>query len=198
MPSSYSANLRFEEQFTGENINVWGAKLNATISRIDDAIAGYVAIAVTGDYTLQSANTNTVADEARRAMLKFTGAPVANLTVTIPSVSKAYLIWNATSKQITFTTGSGSTVAIDTGDIVAIACDGTNVKTPGYGGLSTKDYIAAAVIGTIGGIPAVAGNAGKFIYTDGVSSYWKQVNTTDLGDYLTEIIGIQIAMAVAL
>jgi hypothetical protein len=70
--------------------------------------------------------------------------------------------------------------------------------TPGYGGLSIKDYIAAAVIGATGSLPATTGNAGKFIFTDGSSSYWKTAQTTDLGDYATKIVGVQIALAVAL
>lgn len=198
MPSAYSTNLRFEQQFTGENINLWGDKLNYTLARVDDAIAGYVAVAITGNYTLQSANTNVSADEARRALVKFTGTLAANATITLPNASKLYSIWNATTKELTFTTGSGTTVAVDTGDKVLIWCDGTNVVTPGYGGLSVKDYIAAAVLGATGSLPATTGNAGKFLYTNGSSSYWKQVNTTDLGDYLTEIIQAQINNAAAM
>ena len=48
MPSSWSSSLRFELQFTGENINLWGDKLDATLSRVDDAIAGYVAVPISG------------------------------------------------------------------------------------------------------------------------------------------------------
>jgi hypothetical protein len=71
MPSSWSASLRFELQFTGENINLWGDKLNAVLSHADYAVAGWLTKALTGDYTLTTANAGD--DEARAAMLKFTG-----------------------------------------------------------------------------------------------------------------------------
>lgn len=196
MPSSWSSSLRFELQFPGENINLWGDKLDVVLQHVDTAIAGWLTKALTASpYQLTTANAGD--DEARAAMLKFTGG-AGPWTVQIPALSKAYSIWNATSGVITVTTGSGATVAIDPGDIVAVTCDGTNVKTPGYGGLGIKDYIAAAVIGATGSLPATTGNAGKFLFTDGSSSYWKTVQSTDLGDYATKIVGVQVALAVAL
>lgn len=198
MPSSFSASLRFELQYSGENINAWGAKLSNTLRRVDDAIAGYVAVAITGNATLSSSNDNSASDQARMAHLKFTGTLAANATITIPSVSKSYRIWNATNKTLTFTTGSGGTASVEAGDKIAIWSDGTNVNDGNYyGGYSLKDYIAS-MTASAGAVPGVTGNAGKFLYTDGVSAYWKQAQTTDLGDYLANIIGKQVALAVAL
>lgn len=194
MPSSYSASLRFELQYTGENTNTWGEKLNSAFERVDSAIAGLSTIALTANYSLTSANGT--ADQARSAILKFTGT--GSYTVTVPSVSKRYTIWNATTGTLTVTTGAGSTVAIDTGDIVEVFCDASSVKTLGYGGLSLKDHIAAAALSATGSLPAVTGNAGKFVYTDGATSYWKAVSTADLGDYDDLILGVQVALATAL
>ena len=42
MPSSWSASLRFELQFTGENINLWGDKLNVVLQHADYAVAGWL------------------------------------------------------------------------------------------------------------------------------------------------------------
>lgn len=197
MPSSYSPNLRLEKQFTGENINLWGDKVNNTIDRLDDSIAGYVALAITGDYSLSSALTNTSADEARRAHLKFTGTLSANSTITIPSVSKSYWIWNATNKVLTFTTGAGNTTTVEAGDILPLFCDGSNVKSITYGGYDLKDYIAS-MTATAGAVPGVTGNAGKYLYTDGASAFWRQPSTADLSDYNTLVLGVQVAFAVAL
>lgn len=200
MPSSYSTRLRFELQFTGENINLWGDKLNATFSRVDDSIAGYVALTIpaTGDYTLTATNSNTAADEARMAHLKLTGSPSANFNVIIPSAAKSYKAWNATAKAATFTTGSGSTVTVDAGDILGLWCDGTNVKTDTFGGLALKDYITAYAA-SAGAVPSPLGNALKFLYTpDGVNVTWRQPSTADLSDYLTKVLGVQVALAVAL
>lgn len=198
MPSSYTANLRFERQYTGENINLWGDLLNNTFSRVDDSIAGYLAIALTTDYTITAANTNASADEARRAHLKFTGTLSANATVTLPSVSKSYVIWNATNKTLTFTTGAGSTYAIETGDKLPIWCDGTNVNGLAYGSYTLKEYIAAQVLASSTSYPSIVGNAGKYLYTDGSSALWRQPATSDLSDYQTAVLGVQVALAVAL
>lgn len=197
MPSSWSPSLRFELQFTGENLNLWGEKLSDTLARVDDAIAGHVEVAVTGDHSLASSNDNRFPDQARMAHLKFTGTLTLNAAITLPSVSKSYWVWNATDKTLTFTTGAGATVTVEAGDKAPIWCDGANVNTLAFGPYALKDYIGA-ISASAGAVPGVTGHAGKFLFTDGSAAYWKQAQTTDLADYLTEIIGKQVALAVAL
>lgn len=200
MPSTYSQN-GFELQAAGENLNTWGApKLNNALKRANYLYCGYQSIAITGDYTLTSSTSSTSqADfQANNGLLKFTGTLTINSAITVPSIPMQWVVYNATNKTLTLTTGSGDTVAVETGDTIPVYCDGTNVRTLSFGSYALKDYIAAQVLGATGSLPAVAGNAGKFVYTDGVTSYWKQVQTTDLGDYLTEVIGKQVALAVAL
>ena len=195
MPSSWSPSLRFELQFTGEIINLWGDKLNTVLGHADYAVAGWLNKALTADTALSTANAGD--DEARAAMVKFTGA--GPFTVTLPPVSKGYLAWNACAGAVTLTTGAGAAVTIDPGDIVQVFCDGANVKTPGYGGVSIKDYVAAtAWTYNAGALPAQAGAAGKFVKTDGTVASWAQPSTADLSDYAGKILGIQVALAVAL
>lgn len=196
MPSSWSASLRFELQFTGENINLWGDKLNTDLQHVDYSIAGWLTKAITGDYTLTTANAAD--DEARAAMVKFTAALSVNATITLPSVSKAYFVYNAANKALIFTTGAGSTVTVDAGDKQFIECDGANVHTPGFGGLDLKAFIGASVLAATGTLPSLTGNAGKFIKTDGVNAFWQQPSTTDLSDYAAKVLGVQVALAVAL
>lgn len=199
MPSSYTA-LGLEKQAAGENTNTWGAnKLNDMIQRVDYLVGGYTAVAITGDYSLTSSNSSTaVADNtARQAQLKFTGTLAANATITVPPVGMHWSIWNATNKNLVISTGAGNTITIDAGDKTLVWCDGSACHTIFFGGLALKEYIAA-VTATAGAVPGVAGNAGKYLYTDGASAYWKQAATTDLSDYQTAIVGLQVAMAVAL
>jgi len=194
MPSSWSSSLRFELQFTGENINLWGDKLNTVLAHADYAVAGWLTKPLSGNAALSTANAGD--DEARAAMIKFTGA--GPFTLTIPSVSKAYLIWNACSGAVTVTTGAGSAVAVDPGDIVQLFCDGSNVKTPGYGGSSIKDYIASTAWSyNAGNLPAQAGNAGKFVKTDGTNASWQALSSADLTDSAI-LLGRAVALAVAL
>jgi hypothetical protein len=194
MPSSWSSSLRLELQFTGENINLWGDKLNAVLQHADYAVAGWLTKPLSGNAALTTANAGD--DEARAAMIKFTGA--GPFTVTVPSVSKAYVVWNACSAALTLTTGAGASVTLDPDDIVTVVCDGGNVKTPGYGGLALKDFIAASALAAAGSLPGVTGNAGKFLTTDGVNAFWRAPASTDLSDYPAKVLGVQIALAVAL
>jgi len=196
MPSSWSPSLRFELQFTGENINLWGEKLNAVLAHADYAVAGWLTKPLTGDVALTTANAGD--DEARAAMIKFTGG-AGPFTVTIPSVSKAYLVWNACTGPVTLTTGAGATVTVDAGDMVWAATDGAGVKTPGYGGVSIKDFVAQTAWSyNAGNLPAQAGAAGKFVKTDGTTASWQAPSTADLSDYATAVKGLALAFAVAL
>lgn len=192
MPSSYTASLRFELQGVGENLNTWGLRLNSALSRIDKAIAGLTTIALTGDYALTSSNGD---DEARSALLKFTGA--GPWTVTIPSVSKNYLIWNACAATVTITTGAGSTVAIEAGSKVVVFCDGSGVGTLGFGGYDLKTYIDSAVLAATGSLPAVTGNAGKFLYCDGVTWAPRTAVAADISDFVVRVDARAIAFALA-
>lgn len=198
MPSSWSASLRFELQFTGENINLWGDKLNAALSHADYAVAGWLTKPLTGDVALATANAGD--DEARAAMIKFTGA--GPFTVTVPSVSKAYFIYNGCSGAVTLTTGAGSSVTFDPGDKRQVFCDGSNLHELGFAGQSVKAYVAAvAWTYNAGNLPAQLGNAGKFVKTDGATANWQPVLTTDLADFSTFTAARRaeaIAFAVAL
>jgi hypothetical protein len=212
MPSSFSASLRFELQFTGENINLWGDKLNTVLAHADYAVAGWLTKALTGDYALTTANAGD--DEARAAMVKFTGA--GPFTVSIPSVSKSYHVWNACSGAVTITTGAGATAVIQPGEAVTAICDGTNVRRvvatdfaaqrltsvadpSGPQDAATKAYADnLAFTANAGILPAQAGAAGQALFTNGATALWKPIATADLSDFSSKILGVQVALAVAL
>ncbi|MDP1616780.1 hypothetical protein [Phenylobacterium sp.] len=180
MPSTYTPSLRLEMQAAGENLNTWGApRLNAVIDRLDQAVAGRSAIALNGDHVLTSANAGD--DEARRAMLDFSGTGPA--VVTLPATSKIYLVRNAASGPVTLTTGAGAVATIDSQDVTLVACDGANVFPLGVGGLTLKAYVEAVAWSyNAGALPGQAGNAGKVVFTDGEAAGWRLV--TSLPDYI--------------
>lgn len=199
MPSTYTTSLRLEMQAAGENLNTWGApKLNNVISRIDQAIAGRSAIELTGDKVLSSANSAD--DEARRAILDFTGTGPA--TVTVPSVSKVYLVRNGASGAVTLTTGAGEAAAVASGDVTVVACDGANVFPLGVGGQGLKAYVEGVAWSyNAGALPAQAGNAGKFVRTDGETAAWAGLEAADVAGLevlLAEVRAFAVAAAVAL
>lgn len=174
MPSSYSTRLRFTLQASGENTNTWGQILNSGVfSLVDKAIAGGTTKAITGNVTLTSSNGSD--DEARAAWLKLTGSTGA--TITIPSVEKTYLVWNASTADQVISTGAGSSATIGSEQVTAIICDGTNVMQLGVDGDSFKDYVDAQAFAALNGdLPAQTGNAGKYLGTDGSAASW-----TDFG-----------------
>lgn len=211
MPSSYSTSLRFELQFTGENVNLWGDKLNAALSRADSSIAGWLTKPLTGDYTLTTANGT--ADEARTAMLKFTGT--GTFTVTIPAVSKRYDVWNATTGVLAVTNGSAS-VTVQVGEAVSIATDGganiTRLQGNDYDLPTSNRQVASklyvdnvAFAANAGILPGQGGNSGKFLTTNGTVASWAAPTTSQISDYasdqatkLATATALALAFAVAL
>ena len=124
MPSSYNNDLRIEEQTTGENSGDWGTKLNASIEQIASAFSyGSEAIADASTHTITMADGT--ADEARSLYLKCTGGGQAcTVTLAPNTVSKVWVIENATSYTLTFSQGSGANVAVLAGQVKVIATDG--------------------------------------------------------------------------
>jgi hypothetical protein len=183
MPSSFTSSLKFELMQAGDFVNTWGdPKLNGVLQNIETAIVGVRIIALTGDYTLTGSNLG--ANDARYAILKFTGA--GPYVITVPSASNVFKIWNACSAALTFTTGAGATVAVDPGDIVEVFCDGSNVETLGYGGVSLKAYIASVVVGGGATVPSLVGNAGKFLTNNGSIASWANPTVSDISNYASD------------
>jgi hypothetical protein len=159
MPSSWSPSLRFELQFTGENINLWGDKLNTVLTHADYAIAGWLTKALTtSPYALTTANAPD--DEARAAMIKFTGTGA--FQVTIPAVSKVLLHLQRLHRRDDGHHGRGDDRSDRLRGQGAGLLRRTNVHQQGYGGYALKDYIDQASWRP-GSLPATTGNNGKVL-----------------------------------
>ena len=96
MASSYSTDLKFELQVTGENPGTWGDKTNNNFNVVQQAIAGYEEVNVaSGDVTLVM--SNAAVSNARNMSIKFTGTLAANRTVNMPaSIEKFFNIIDGT------------------------------------------------------------------------------------------------------
>lgn len=203
MPSTPSPRLRAELQALGENLNTWGdGRLNAALTRLEEAIADVVPIAITGtSYVLTS--TNYVADEARGAALIITGTLAGNTTITAPTVEKLYLIDNRTTQgsySLTIKTAAGTGYALRPGP-QKVFCDGSdfargeprldqaplpassvdmnaqrlmNLPTPtSDSDAATKKYVDDTAFASAGGtLPGQTGNAGAFLTTNGSVASW--------------------------
>lgn len=194
MASTYTP-LGLTKQAVGENVNTWGTILNdETVALIDEAIRARAAFALTGTVTLTS--TSAVSNQARCMLLHATSGTGG--TVVIPTISKLYIVWNQSTGNMVVSTGGATTATLETGDLTVIFTDGDKVRQIMIGGLSVKEYVAAAMLGVPGTLPAQAGNAGRFVKTDGTNATWQFPATTDLSDYNTNVKGLAVALAVAL
>ena len=142
MSSSYSTSLKLEKMTTGEKAGLWGTVTNTNLDLIQEAVGGYISIAVTN-----ADITTTIADGAssngRNAVIKLTGTLAANRNITVPdSVEKAWLIVDATDRSsshytLTFKTASGTGVTLARGSTTLLFSDGTNIVK----GMIKKGYV---------------------------------------------------------
>ena len=129
MASTYTNRLGLEKQTDGENPNSWGAILNTNvIDLIDDAIAGYEIVSVSGTGITLTDN-NGSSDQSRNAALEFAGTLTANVTITIPSEEKTYFVKENTtgSFAVQMKTAAGSALNLTQGQNTFVACDGTSI-----------------------------------------------------------------------
>lgn len=91
MSSTYTSSLRLEIQADGENSNDWGDRANSVFQQIEQAVAGYTSITLSGaTVTLTALNATT--DQSRPAFLELVGTLTSNVGIIIPSVTKGYMI----------------------------------------------------------------------------------------------------------
>jgi hypothetical protein len=127
MASTFTTNLGFEIQATGENRASWGSKTNINLALVEEAIAGLKPIVIE-DADMTLTKINAASDQSRPMFLRFTGTLTANRTVTIPTVSKFYFMQNNTSgdKNVIISTGS-ATFALAPSQWKIVFTDGSNL-----------------------------------------------------------------------
>jgi len=132
MASSYDNDLRLNEQGTGDNSGSWGTVTNLNLEMIAEAFSYGTRVIANA-----SSDTITLADgalDADRSMyLRLSGGGQACTVTFLPNtVSKVWLIENATSATLTFSQGSGANVAVLAGQVKMIATDGAGTGAVVY------------------------------------------------------------------
>lgn len=196
MPSSPTPLLNVEQQAAGENLNTWGdPNLNSALQRLTEAIAATTAVST---YPVTLTSTNYVANQARNMMLVCSGA---GGTVTIPGQSKLYIVSNRSTGNVVITAG-GLSATVASGDTVPVICDGTDCRIAsrtdfqnsvlkniangsnpldGVNKQQIDAVLAAAQAYTdatafaSASLPGQAGNAGRYLTTDGGTTSWAAV-----------------------
>ena len=167
MASTYVNDLRLEEIGTGEASGTWGTKTNVNLELIGEAFSyGSEAIADASTHTITMADGTS--DQARSFYLKCTGGGQAcTVTLAPNTVSKVWLIENATSATLTFSQGSGANVAVAAGEVKMIATDGQGSGAVVYDLLTDANLAGTTAIAALKlGGTAVTATANELNYSD--------------------------------
>lgn len=188
MPSSATTRNRLEKQASGENSNTWGSRFNANFADlIDFAIDGVTAFTLSGTKTL-SAN-DYAADESRARVLNITSGTGG--TVTIPNLEKVYIVRNATSGSVIFTTGSGTTATVLTGQTQWVFCVAGNVVYSQE--IGTAGFMAETTTAQF-----LANTADKVLSTDQVWSAPTPVALTDAATVAVDMsLGLNFTLTIS-
>ena len=168
MASTYVNDLRLEEIGTGESSGTWGTKTNANLELIGEAFSyGSEAIANASTHTITIADGTS--DQARSFYLKCTGGGQAcTVTLAPNTVSKVWMIENATSATLTFSQGSGANVAVLAGEVKMIATDGGGGDAIVYDLLTDANLAGTTAIAALKlGGTAISADAGDINLLDG-------------------------------
>jgi hypothetical protein len=140
MTTTYSPSLKLALIGTGDQSGVWGATTNTNLGTLlEQAITGVNAISLTGLTSYTLTNLNGVSDDARNAVLIFTGSPSATVTIVAPAQNKFYVVANNTSQALSMTaTGGAVALTIPANTTAQCYCDAYNVSGNGIGFYSAQ------------------------------------------------------------
>lgn len=162
---------------TGSLSGTWGDEVNNSItSLLDSAVAGTTTLSTDADVTLTT--TTLAANQARQAILLYSGAKTALRNITAPAQSKPYIVINASTGGFgVVIRGVGPTtgVTIAAGDRAVVAWNGTDFV-----------LVASSAITTLTGtLPVASGGTGltsvtanRVLYGNGTSPLNNSANLT--------------------
>lgn len=183
MADSPTTRNRLRKQEVGAKTNAWGTDWNEDggSDRLDEAMDGVVAFALSGTKTLTSTNYET--DEARMRIINVTGGTGG--TITIPALEKWYLVRNGASGDVIISNGSNS-VTLSSGEVNCVVTNGTTIYSA-----NAKTYVDAQILAASlsAELPSQAGNAGKYITTDGTNASWAAISLSSISGTLAAANG---------
>jgi hypothetical protein len=155
---------------TGENAGTWGDNTNNNLNLIQQAIAGYEAVALSDGGTVALAMTDKTISNARNMVIKFTGTLTSASNVTIPNSIEKFYIFDLSAvtgvTNLTIKTVSGTGFTAGEAKIVAAYSDGTNLNE--------------IALDTLGGTIATAQIADNAVTTAKISD--NQIITAKISD----------------
>lgn len=169
MSVSYSPSMRYWEGTPGtpDVKNVWGAALDTNFTLIDQSFNVASLIDITGLTAYSLTTANAAPDQARQAVLPFTGVLTAACAVTLPNVPRVGWVVNATTGgfNVTLTAGAGTTGILPPDGVYRLyIADGSgNVSIPNLS-------VTGAVTGTSLSITGSAFIQGTLLADGGINS----------------------------
>ena len=131
MASTYENELRLEEIGTGEQSGTWGTTTNKNLRLISEAFS-YGEEVIPDALTHSILMADATSDAARSMALKCSrvgGTQACLVTLSPNTLSKVWIIENATNSTLTFKQGSGDNgIAIPSGQVKILATDGNGVN----------------------------------------------------------------------
>jgi hypothetical protein len=158
MATSYTTLLGLALPATGELSGTWGDTVNNYLSTyVDSAVAGSLAISLTGDVTLTKTTGSSLGSTSSQYAILNVTPSASTWTITVPAASKIYVI-NNLSGTYTFTfKATGQTgVTIATSEKCVVAFNGT-------------DFVKIATTGVSGVLPIA--NGGTNASTASITSF---------------------------
>jgi hypothetical protein len=159
--ATFANDLRLKEIATGDESGTWGTSTNTNLALIADAFSlGTKQMAADTNETFTM--PDATADGTRSLYLKITSAVSLTVTRTVTlapnTVSKVWIIENATSgsQSITISQGSGATVTIATGTKAMIVTDGAG----GGAAVTLANPTVSLATGVTGTLPIANGGTG--------------------------------------
>jgi hypothetical protein len=147
MTTAYTSLLGLALPVTGELSGTWGDTVNDSItSLLDTSVAGTTNVSADSNVTLTT--TSGASNQARQAILLFSGARTAIRTVTAPAQSKIYTVINATTGGFAVQlVGAGPTtgLTIPNGARAVVAWNGSDFVA--VGSPTIGDFIVNGNIG---------------------------------------------------
>ena len=177
MAISYTSRLGLGQPVTGTESGTWGDDVNNSItSYLDISIAGTLSFSGDGAVALAqtfgtSAGTNIGASTAQYMILRFTGTLTTTKVVTAPSVSKLYLIDNATTGGFAVQINPSSpTLQISAGTKAWVYYDGTGFVLASGTDLSK---LTGVLLATNGGTGQSSYAIGDILYASSTTALSK-------------------------
>lgn len=142
--------------------------INQAYDAFDLSVAGFLSLSVAGSSDVTLTDTFP-SGQAKNSIIKFTGALTGDINVIVPSLSRTYVLENATTgaQTLTVKTAAGSGFVLTQGNTSLCFCDGTDVFDV-VGGVSSPGDVVGPASSTDNAVVRFDTTTGKLVQNSSV------------------------------